>query len=327
MNSVSIKDNALRIIAFNHPAKIEVCVPMRLLAYQGCNHEGFHNTIKKEQTNRWQDIWGTTWQLHPDGISEMPVDFPLKGGKNELLTYRWPNPCDERIIKKIHSDFKKSVEKADGFLTGFHRDLLWEKSCMLAGMENMMIWFKTEPYLAKDILRHIMDFQVSIAQEYLSLGVEMVKFGDDLGGQRNALFSHQIFEEFILPEYQRLFNLYRENDILIYFHSCGKIESFIDDFLRLGVNVLNPVQATANNLEMVREKTNGRIALEGGVNSAVVMHEGRQQIEEEVKKRILQLGKDGGYFCKPDQVMPYPQENMDAFINAVNTYGKFPLDD
>ena len=31
------------------------------------------------------------------------------------------------------------------FLAGQHRDTLWEKAYMLVGMENLMVYFKTEP--------------------------------------------------------------------------------------------------------------------------------------------------------------------------------------
>lgn len=321
------KSNALKIIRYNQPERIQVNVPMGIVAYLGCNHEGYtgglHNGFHSDET--WQDIWGTTWRLFVDTISEMPVAHPLADGKDALNKYHWPDPHDERLVSKIAIDVQNIQDRDSIFLTGFHRDLLWEKACMLAGMDNIMIWFKTEPQLVRDIFRRIMDFQIEISQYYLDVGVEMVKFGDDLGGQTNSLFSHAIFEEFIYPEYKRIFDLYSKKNVMIYFHSCGKVERFLDDFIHLGVNILNPVQATANNLDLVRERTNNKIALEGGVNSSIVMHGNEGEVEKEVLMRMGQLGGSGGYFCKPDQTMPYPKRNLLALEKTVEQYGKYPL--
>jgi hypothetical protein len=34
---------------------------------------------------------------------------------------------------------------------------------------------------------------------------------------------------------------------------------------------------------------------------------------------------DGGYFCAPDQGMPFPQAHIEAFQEAVRRYGQYPL--
>ena len=327
MNFYGDKENSLRIIENNQPQRVEVSTPMKYISYLGCDHEDYdtHLPFDKEATKIWVDIWGTTWEFHQGGISEMPIGNPLSDGLGVIDQYHWPDPNDERLIAKIYQEREKITTFDDGFLTGLNRELLWEKSYMLAGMENMMIWFKLEPNLVKDIFHHIMQFQLGIAKHYVELGVEMVKFADDLGGQNNALFSHEIFEEFILPEYRKIFDFYNQNNVLIYLHSCGNIEKFLEDFIELEVDILNPVQATANNLDYVRKVTAGKIVLEGGVNSSIVMHGKEPEVEDEVKKRIHQLGKDGGYFCKPDQTLPYPEKNIYKLIDAVERYGKYPL--
>jgi uroporphyrinogen decarboxylase len=113
--------------------------------------------------------------------------------------------------------------------------------------------------------------------------------------------------------------------VIIEFHSCGNILQMLDLFMELGVDVLNPVQATANDLDAVRAKTQGRMALLGGVSTGLVMDGPPERIRDEVKKRIRQLGKEGGYFCWPDQTMPFPKEHLEAFIAAVEEFGKYPL--
>ena len=113
--------------------------------------------------------------------------------------------------------------------------------------------------------------------------------------------------------------------MLIGFHSCGNIGSVLETFMQLGVNVLNPIQATANDLGKVRGLTQERMALQGGISSALIMEGPMERIVAEVRKRIRQLGREGGYFCGPDQGLPYPQEHLDALHRAIEEYGRYPL--
>lgn len=80
-----------------------------------------------------------------------------------------------------------------------------------------------------------MDFQLGIARHYLSLGVEMVTMSDDLGTQHGLLLSPTLIHDFLLPEYKRLFDLYKSKGVLVNFHSCGYIEPILDVFMDLGV--------------------------------------------------------------------------------------------
>ena len=48
-------------------------------------------------------------------------------------------------------------------------------------------------------------------------------------------------------------------------------------------------------------------------------------MRREVKERILTLGQKGGYICGPDQHMPFPSNNIEALVEAVEEYGIYPL--
>ena len=321
---MNAKENALRIIRFEHPERVVSGPPIYWLAYHGCNHEGYTGGSHDCPVgSKWTDIWGTEWHKEHDGVMGFPRGNPLSEPA-ALRTYRWPDPDDERLVGKVYADAAK-FPGGDLFLLGSHRDTLWEKAYMLVGMEDMMMYFHTDPDYAREILRRIMDFQLGMAQHYLKLGVEMVSLGDDLGTQIGPLLGPQIVQEFLVPEYRRLFDLYRRHGVLINFHSCGNIDGMIDTFMDLGVDILNPIQANANDLDKIRRMSQGRMALQGGVSSATIVAGPVQRITAEVKQRICELGKDGGYFCGPDQGMPWPKEHLEAVNAAVELYGKYPI--
>jgi len=170
-----------------------------------------------------------------------------------------------------------------------------------------------------------MDFQMVIAHHYLEVGIEIANFSDDLGMQNRLLLSPRIIQEFLVQEYHRLFDLYRSNGVIINFHSCGHIQPLLETFIELGVNILNPLQATANDLDEVRRVTQGRMALQGGVRSDVIVNGPTQAIRHEVAQRIGQLGRHGGYFCAEDQGMLWPEEHYQALELAVEEFGMYPI--
>jgi len=319
------KQNALEILRFGRPERVVSGVPTHGLGYRGCNHEGYtggghHLPVG----SAWADIWGVGWELEHEGVMGFPRGHPLADLPRVLPTFAWPEPGDERICGCIQPQAAAWVP-GSSFLCGSHRDTLWEKSYMLVGMADLMCYMHTDPAAVRDLLHGIMDFQLGIARHYLAAGVEMVSMSDDLGTQCGLLLSPETIHEFLVPEYRRLFGLYREHGVWVNFHSCGHIEPLLDLFVDLGVSILNPVQASANDLRRVRAKTQGRLALLGGVSSGLLMDGTPAGIRREVHRELWDLGREGGYFCAPDQSMPFPAENQAAFHAALAEFGTYPI--
>ncbi len=319
------KQNALEIIRFGKPEKIVWHIPEYNLTYLGCNHESFDGQGDDAPVgSEWTDVWGTGWKKIHEGVMGLPEVYPLDAPE-KLAGYTWPNPRDERItggIFKLRAQFDAS---SDVYLTGRHRDTLWEKAYMLVGMEDLMVYFYTEPEFVKTVLKHIMDFQLGIAESYLKCGVEVVRLGDDLGAQSGPLLSPDTIREFLVPEYKRLISLYKKHGVLVEFHSCGCVQDLIDIFLELEIDVLNPIQATANNLELIRQKTSGRLCIRGGIATNLIAGGTREEIEADVRKKICLLGQNAGYFCSPDQKIPWTDESYAWFTAALAKYGRYPL--
>ena len=321
---MNAKQNALEIIRFGRPERVMTGAPCHVISYLGCNHENFEGRGHDQPVGtRWTDVWGTVWQKEQEGIMGFPQVHPLDE-PSKLRAYQWPRGDDERIVGRI-CEQAKGWNAEEKFLAGSHRETLWEKCYMLVGMENMMVYFRSEPNYAREICQRVMDWDLTVAGHYLKLGIELANCGDDLGTQLGPLLGPEIFGEFLRPQYRRLFDLYKSRGVIINFHSCGKIDTVVEPLMDLGVHILNPVQATANDLDQLRARTQGRMCLSGGVSSATVHRGPVAAIEAEARQRMWQLGRQGGYFCGADQGLPFPKEHTDALSRAVEKYGQYPL--
>lgn len=319
------KQNVLEIIRFGSPERVMSWPPEYALTYHGCDHEGYQGGGHHLPVgSKWTDIWGTEWHKEHADVMGFPRGNPL-AEVSALKTYRWPDPNDERICGKIER-MAAEFPGGDRFLAGRNRDTLWEKAYMLVGMENMMVYFYTEPEFVREVLHRIIDFQLGIAAYYVAHGIELAHLGDDLGTQHSLILSPAVIREFLVPEYRRLFEFYKHHGVLIDFHSCGHVEPVLDLFMELGVDILNPLQATANDLSSVRRRTQGKMALSGGISTNTMMEGPAERIRSEVRSAIRLLGAQGGYFCTPDQDMPWPEEHFKAYLDALDEFGKYPVD-
>jgi uroporphyrinogen decarboxylase len=321
---MDLRENTLQIVRFGKPERIVMTPPLHHISYRGCHHENFDGTGSHSPVGMmWTDIWGAKWRKALEGVMGFPVEFPLPNPR-ALHGYTWPDPNDERICSKIYLEADQAP--ADGrLLAGHFRCTLWERIYKLVGMEDLMVYFYTEAGFVKEICRRVMDFQLGVAKHYLQVGIEFALLGDDLGSQMGPLLSPHLIDEFFVPEYRRIFRLLKDRNVLIGFHSCGSIEFMLEQFIELGVNVLNPIQASANDLERIRSVTQDRMALQGGVSSATIMDGPVDKIRREAVLRMWQLGRNGGYFCREDQGLPFPEEHREALEEAVATFGGYPI--
>jgi uroporphyrinogen decarboxylase len=317
------KENLIRVMEFNHPEYVPSGIPGFGLTYNGSNHQGLDGTggDASPEGSRWKDIWGVGWHKELADVMGLPEFNPL-ADITKVDTFQFPDPYDPRICAPIH-DAEITLNREDGFLMGSHRDTLFEQAYMLVGMENLFIAFYEEPEAVKTLLHRITDFQLGLAEQYVSRGIEMAFMGDDLGHQQGLLFNRSILEEFFVPEYHRTMDFYKKHGVRICFHSCGKVQDILDVFMNLGISILNPVQATANDLRYVRRVTQGRMTLLGAVSSHVVYEGPIERIKADVKETIGLLAQEGGYICAPDQGMPFPPENIAAFSEAVEEFGRY----
>ena len=140
-----------------------------------------------------------------------------------------------------------------------------------------------------------------------------------------------MYEEFVKPRQKVLFDAVKKGapGAKILYHCDGCIDMFLPNLIEIGIDGLNPVQVSAKNMgDTARLKREfGRdLFFWGGVDTGRVIPFGtRDEIFEEVKRRIDDLGEDGGYVLNfvhniQDEV---PPENVCAMFEAALEYSEY----
>jgi uroporphyrinogen decarboxylase len=196
------------------------------------------------------------------------------------------------------------------------------------GMGNFLAGLVTHPAEAHAFLHGIADYARRVFDRYLELDVDAVGFSEDLGSQRALMVSPAMFREFLLPEYVYCFENVLAAGKMVHFHSCGCVEAVAADLAGIGVTVLNPIQARANDLPRIKRETLGRMALHGGIDTAVLATGTVADVRREVERVMAILKPGGGYICGPDQGIPgIPPENLGALWDTARHVGPYARGD
>lgn len=154
--------------------------------------------------------------------------------------------------------------------------------------------------------------------------IQVLQFGDDLGTQQAPQISNQIYRDMIAPYHSRQYQFVQNNypDVKVFLHSCGSIEPLMPDLIDSGVQVLNPVQLSAKNMNPVHLKKEYGKHLTfwgGGANTPeTVTHGSVEAVRKETRELIEVFEKDGGFvFTQVHNIQPgVPVENIVAIYDT-----------
>jgi hypothetical protein len=159
-----------------------------------------------------------------------------------------------------------------------------------------------------DYIKRIFALQCEIALKNLKLSYEAVGnkidvimvSGTDFGTQNAPFISLDMYREFYKPFHKRINDwIHKNTPWKTFYHSCGSIALFLDDFVEVGVDILNPVQTSAKDMDpkMLKERYGDKLVFwGGGVDTQRTLPFGTpEEVIKEVNERCQIFGKDGGF--------------------------------
>jgi uroporphyrinogen decarboxylase len=307
------KDNYLQAIRFGNPE------------YVPLGNEPVFHSFQFEgnfRTESWTDGWGVRWEVGIEGTVPFPKGNPLPS-LDRLDDYRLPDHGDLAFTDDMRRRLAV-VDREQQLVMGGLTYLLFERAWAIMGMESLLAALITHPAQCREFLRKIARYARCVFDRYLNLGVDGVSVSEDLGSQRALLMSPAMFREFLLPEYAYCFERVLAAGKIVFFHSCGCVNEIAGDLAGLGITILDPIQARANDLERLKRDTFGRTALHGGIDTAVLANGTPDDVRAEVVRVMRIVKPGGGYVCAPDQAIPgIPEANLQALWETARGVGRY----
>ena len=308
---------------------------MEILIELGNDAVGVGPTRAKDAPTRWEDgklIDEFGFVYRRVGLYDEIIKRPLAEVEivEEVDEFKMPDPLApgrwdlaEKMIKRYKDNFA---------IVGDLETTIFELSWNLVGMEKFLMDLIMEKPYVFALMDKVMEYNLACGKKMVELGVDMIWTGDDFGTQKGMLLSPEIWRKVFKPRMQYIFKELRKVNpgIKIAYHSCGSIFPIIPDLIEIGLDVLNPIQPRAKDMDLakLKQKFGDELVFFGGVDEQKVLPFGdTKQVEDEVKLRIAQAGQGGGFIIAPaHNIQPdTPLENIYAYFEAIKKYGTYPL--
>ena len=253
-----------------------------------------------------------------------------------VLDYPWPDPDDPTRYAHIKSQAKKLAEENEYAIMGTPWLLFpFERANAMQGMDQFLLNMALNPDFAKALLGKLTEISKGIMGHFLAEAgeyIDIIKIGDDLGTQESLLISPKMYREILKPFHADLIAFTKERtDAKLLFHTDGDVFNLIDDFIEIGVDILNPIQTSAgrmSDLEGLKKHFGDRMVFCGGIDTHKILPEGSpDDVQQEVRRVMSALGKGGGYMVGGVHTImnDVPAENVLAMVDAVEKFGQYPL--
>ena len=274
-----------------------------------------------EQTEH-RDEWGVVWKwLKRVGYSAGEVKEPALPTWDKLAEYEFP-PLPE------FDDLKQRIEATNHryYTFGYGRNL-FEQMQWIRGPANLYIDIAENNDEVNELADRLVDYHSEEVTRSLQAGADGCYFGDDWGAQHAMLISPHTWRQFFKPRYKRMFDAVHEGSGHVWFHTDGYTWDILDDFIEIGIDVLNPQHHIMGN-EQVAQRIAGRVCLRSDLDRQhIIPHGNPQEIENHVKEIVGLFGNYNGGLILHGEIGPdVPFENIQAMYQAFEKYGRYPLD-
>lgn len=300
------------------------------------------NILPPENFQKYQDEEGNTideWGIGRklfQGFNAITLN-PLADMEMETLKkHKWPDPKDPGRTRGLGTLAKEWYENTDYAITATSAvsGVVFENCQYLCGTENfMMAMYEDEEYVDA-LVDKLTELNIEYHLNYLKdVGdyCEWIEFTEDFATQNGLFISPELFRRFFKKGHTEMFSAIKKQhpNIKIWFHSCGSLHKLIPDLLDCGVDIINPMQPFAKDMDSaaLKKEFGDRACFHGGIDIQYALPGTPEQLEEEVKKRIEAFAPGGGYILSPTNHVQcdVPIENFFRLYEYAHRYGKYPI--
>lgn len=279
------------------------------------------------------DIWGVERRdvSYGAGSYDEISRFPLAAatGVADIAAHRWPDPAwfDYASLPGRIAAVRAVRDRAIMVWNGN----IFETSWYMRGLEQMLVDVMIDEELATAIMERVTAFYVAYFDRVLAAApgaIDLIFTADDIGDQRGLLMPKEKWQRLIAPHHARLNRAIHAHGAKVIYHTDGSIMDAVDGLIDMGIDVLQALQFSAENMDplLLKRRVGGRLCFEGGVSVQTTLPFGTVgEVRREVEDRIRVLGEGGGYILGPSHYIQAgtPPSNIAAMFDTARDYYPF----
>ena len=229
-------------------------------------------------------------------------------------------PAWVETIKSLRPNFPVYGSVCEG------HEMLWR----IIGTENVLTWIGLYPDELGRFIARVGEFMIELTKAQIKAAdglIDGMVIWGDVAYVRDMLFSPVFWRKHFKPIVKELVQICHANKLPVIYHGCGNVKRIFEDFIEIGVDAYNPLEAKAG-LDVVelRQEYGHQLGFCGNMNVLDWALKSKEELKAIVLRK-LNAAKGGGYIFQSDHSVPtnISAENYEYVVNLVREYGKYPL--
>lgn len=239
-------------------------------------------------------------------------------------------PLTKVGLESLTAGAKALRESTERAIVGLFGGSMFEIPQFLYRMDNYLTYMALYPEACIRLSEKLCELHLSNLEKWLGAVapyIDIILFGDDLGGQNGPLISPTMYRRYYKPYHKKLWLRVKElaPHIKIQLHTCGGIEPLLEDLIDAGLEIANPVQTTCRgmNADNLKAKYGQRFTFWGGGcdTQHLLPQATPKEIAKHVKEQVTILSPGGGFvFQQIHNILAnVSPEKITAMFDAVHS--------
>ncbi|HOZ48467.1 MAG TPA: uroporphyrinogen decarboxylase family protein [Candidatus Hydrogenedentes bacterium] len=264
-------------------------------------------------------------------LIQSPEDIEQYGALLRMLDR---SPWFDETIEDVAERARRLRAETDYAIAGIFGGHIFAQCQLIRGMDHFMCDLLVNEDLARTLMDTIAESHIEEFARYIKVVgpyIDLICIADDLGAQGGPQLDPALFRRVVKPYMAKLYGFMkrRMGNAKLFLHSCGSVYDFVPDLIEMGVDVLNPVQVSAANMDSAKLKAEFGQDITfwgGGCDTQTVLPLGsRDEVRNEVTRRLDDWAPNGGYvFTQVHNIQPgVPPENIEAMFDTALEHGVY----
>ena len=200
----------------------------------------------------------------------------------------------------------------------------------LIGPENNMLWIGLYPDRMGKVIARIGQFYLDCAKAQIDAADGLLDgfvIWGDVAYKNNMFFSPDFWRQHFKPWVKAIAEYAHSKGLMVIYHGCGDVSKILEDYIEIGIDAMNPLEAKAGlDAVQLRKEYGSRLGICGNSNMQVWETGDKDLVREEVLRK-LNAAKGGGYIFQSDHSVAsnISGQTYDNIIKLVREHGTFPL--
>jgi len=199
---------------------------------------------------------------------------------------------------------------------------------LLMGFNDFAMGLIRNPKLVSAVFEKVAAIQYSALDKVLKLPhVGAVWVVDDLAYNSGPIISVKHYEQYVFPWYKEMARRCHEAGRLFILHSDGKLDDLIPSFINMGLDVIQPVDPTCNDIAAIKKKVDGKLCIVGNVPNELLRVGAPDEVRDYVRMLLRDVAPGGGYMLGSGNSVPdWAQfDNFMAMRETALNEGAYPI--